>query len=385
MSPLAVPLSAFHPEVEWTKCVYLGFVATAAVAAGFVFLPRRRAAGLAGLLLCVVVIILGDSNVFSRVLWDVLPPLHFVRYPGNLSYLALLPLAALVGAGLSRLRAAPVLTALLAVELLACGWLATPVTPRGVFTEAGPLVRGLQERLAGTRYLLSPRALESSSGTSVIDWKTRLYGLTNAPYRLRAVGNFGEPLVPAPGYAFMDRIFSAGSVTEAVSWMPWAGASRLLTPERPPPGARLVFEGYAPWAVSRLVEPPALAYLFSTEAGAALPAGLPDSPPAVGRALAVERPREDRFTITGEGEGFVFVSEPRYPGWRSTLETPRGTLPAAAEPALGAFQKAPVPSGPWTLLFRYDPASWRLGVLLSTAALLGLGAYWYHRAARHVA
>lgn len=384
-SPLLVPLSRFRPEVEWWKCVYLGLVAAAAAAAGSFFLPRRRAAGLAALLLAVAVLILGDSNRLSRFLWEVLPPLRFVRYPGNLSYLALLPLAALVGAGFSRLRAAPVWTALLAAELVVCGWRATPTATRGIFTEAGPLARGLQRRQGGARYLLSPRALESSSGSGVIDWKTRLYGLTNAPYRLRAVGNFGEPLVPAASYAFMDRVYSARGVAEAVSWLPWAGASRLLTPEVPPPSEKLVFEGRSLWAVSRLAEPPALAYRFSTREGAALPPGLPDSPPAVGHALGVERRREDRFMVTGEGEGWVFVSEPRYPGWRATLQTPRGHLPAAVEPALGAFQKLPVPPGPWTLNFRYDPACWRLGVLLSTLALLGLGAYWYHRAARHVA
>ena len=385
VSPLLVPLSGFHPAADWWKCVYIGFIATAAAGAGLFFLPRRRAAGMALLLLGVAVLILGDSNQVSRALWEILPPLRFVRYPGNLSYLALFPLSALVAAGLSRLRSAPALTVLLAAELVVCAWRATPVAPRDIFTQAGPLVRELQQRQGGARYLLSPRALESSSGSGVLDWKTRLYGLTNAPYRLRALGNFGEPLVPAANYAFMDRVFSARGVDEAVRWMPWAGASRLLTPEAPLPSASLVDEGRSLWAVSRLAVPPALAYRFSTEAGAALPSGIPAEPPGVGRSLPLERHREDRFSISGDGDGWVFVSEPRYPGWRSTLETPRGSRCAAAEPALGAFQKLSVPEGPWTLLFRYDPVFWSLGVLLSAAALLGLGAYWYHRAVTHVA
>jgi hypothetical protein len=56
-------------------------------------------------------------------------------------------------------------------------------------------------------------------------------------------------------------------------------------------------------------------------------------------------------------------------------------------PALGPFQKVPVPDGPWTVRFRYEPASWRWGVLVSLAALLAAGSYWYHRASRlsHVA
>lgn len=385
VSPLLVPLTAYQPAVDWWKCVYIGVVATAAAAAGAVHLPRRRSLGLAAILLAVLVLILGDSNAFSRLLWTALPPLHMVRYPGNLAYLAMLPLAVLVASGLSRLPRAPVLTSLLCVELVVCGWSATPAAPRSIFTQAGPLARELQKSQAGERYLLSPRALESSSGRGVFDWKTRLYGLTNAPYRLRAVANFGEPLVPAASYAFMDRILSAEGAAAAARWMPWAGASRLLTPEPPAPGDDLVPEGASLWSISRLKRAPSLAYQFSREAGDALPAGLPPSPPMVGRPLREVVPREDRFDVSGEGEGWAFVSEPRYPGWTATLETPGGRSSVVAEPALGAFQKVRVPAGPWTLLFRYDPASWRLGVLLSTAALLGLGAYWYHRAARHVA
>ena len=103
-------------------------------------------------------------------------------------------------------------------------------------------------------------------------------------------------------------------------------------------------------------------------------------PPASGKPLAETREREDRFSVSGEGEGWVFVSEPRYPGWRATLETPGGSAPLSIEPALGAFMKANVPEGPWKAAFAYDPASWRWGVLLSLGALLAFGSYWYHRA-----
>ena len=332
------------------------------------------------MLAAVAVLILGGSNPLSRALWRVLPPLRFVRYPGNLAYLAALPLTALVGAGLSRVRRAPLLAALLAAELVVIGVRSIPAAGRGLFTEAGPLVRALQERLDGTRYLISPLALESVRGSDAEDWKERLYGLTNAPYRLRAAGNFGEPLVPAPNYAVLDRLYSARSAAEAAAWMPWAGASRLLTPS-PPYTPLLESEGRILWEVSRAAAPVALAYRLSPEAGAALPEDLPASPPpAPGRPLAETREREDRFSISGEGPGWVFVSEPRYPGWRATLETPDGESPVETKPALSAFLKVAVPEGPWTLKFLYDPASWRLGVLLSLASLLAFGSYWYHRA-----
>ncbi|MFI5349927.1 MAG: hypothetical protein ACHQ2Z_10305, partial [Elusimicrobiota bacterium] len=368
ISPLFVPLSQFHPENEWWKCVYVGFAAAAAAGFALKRIPRRRAAALVAILSAVVVLILGGSNPLSLVLWRDFPPLHFVRYPGNLSYLAALPLAVMVGAGLARVPRAPILAVMIAAELLVCGWRTTPTAPRSLFTRAGPLVRGLQARLGPTRYLISPQALEYP-GRTMEDWKTRLYGLSNAPYRLRAVANFGEPLVPSPSYAVMDRLMSARSAAEAAAWMPWIGASRLLTPA-PPSTPLLASEGRSLWAVSRAAAPVALAYQLSADAGARLPEELPVEPPALGRPLAVARDREDRFAISGAGAGWVFVSEPRYPGWSATLQTPAGTSPLETRPALGAFFKVDVPEGPWTLKFVYDPASWRLGVLLTLASLL---------------
>jgi hypothetical protein len=381
VSPLFVPFGKFRPAVDWWKCVYLGVAASCAAGLGLLRLPRARAAGLAALLAVVAVLIMGGSNPVSRALWTHLPPLRYVRYPGNLSYLALLPLTALVGAGFARERRAPLLGVIAAAELLVFAWISTPTAPRALFTEAGPLVRALQSRLDGTRYLISPRALEASSGVDLTDWKTRLYGLTNAPYRLRAVANFGEPLVPGPNYQFMDRVLSARGADEAASWMPWAGASRLLSPSAPG-SSRLVVEDRPLWFVSRMAEPVALAYQFSTDEGAALPEEVPASPPPLGRPLSVERAREDRFTVSGEGAGWVYVAEPRYPGWGVRLETPRGEGLVVATPALGPFQKIPVPEGPWRARFQYDPDSWRWGVLLTAAALLAFGSYWYHRASR---
>ena len=387
-SPLFVPLGAFHPAVDWWKCVYLGVAASAAAGLGLARLPRRRAAAVAAFLLAVAALTLGGSNPVSSFAWSHLAPLRYVRYPGNLAYLALLPLTALTGAGFARAGRAPLLAAIMAAELLAYGWYSTPTAPRALFTTAGPLVRVLQDRLDGTRYLISPRALEASRGIDVTDWKTRLYGLTNAPYRLRAVANFGEPLVPRASYEYMDRVLSASGVAEAAGWMAWAGASRLLTPGALPAGAGLVPEDRALWAISRAAAPAALARQFGSDEGAALPGGLPSALPALsGRPLAVERSREDRFSIAGAGAGWLYVAEPRFPGWRAELETPRGPGAAAPLPALGAFQKIAVPDGPWTARFVYDPLSWRLGVLLAAAALLAFGSYWYHRASllNHVA
>lgn len=378
LSPLAVP--RFDPGVDWWKCVYLGFVGAGCAAAGLFALRRRRAAALAAWLAAVLVLILASSNPLSAALWRGAPPLRFIRYPGNVSYLALLPLAVLCAAGArraGRLRVA--LTAALCAELTLLAWGAMPRAPRGLLTSTGPLARALQLTLDGHRYLMSPRALETHGGAGLADWRHRLYGLTNAPSKLRAGTNFGEPLVPCANYAVMDALLSARSAAEAAAFMPWVDAAALLTPE-PVSVAGLEPAGTALWAVGRL-RSAAGARLLSPAQGETLPASF-QALNLMGKPLAVARPREDALEIRGEGAGWVYLAEPLYPGWRRWLETPLGPGEARALPALGAFQKISVPSSAWTLRLRYEPRSFLLGLWLTLLSTGVLAAYLYNRLLR---
>ncbi|MBI3288266.1 MAG: hypothetical protein HYZ74_01970 [Elusimicrobia bacterium] len=378
IGPAAAGWARFYRADEtWTR-VYLGVAGAFLALCGAVALPRRRALVVLAAVAGVVALTLGDSNAVSGALWRNLPLLRFVRYPGNLAYLALLPLSILVAAGLYRRRGAPLLVLAAAVELVALGRAATPLAPRNLFVSPGPLVQALRERLDGTRYLISPRALHASSGADVFDWKQRLYGLTNAPYRLRAAVNFGEPLVPSSSYAAIDALQSLPGADAAAAWMPWIGASRLLTPA-PALSARLVDEGSPLWHVARLEKPVSLAYQLPHQDGADLPAAWPSQPPKPGAPLVVRRAREDRFEVSGAGPGWAFVSEPRYPGWKTYLITPSGESRVFPAPALSAFQKVRTPAGAWTLRWRFDPLSWSLGLTLTWFSLLVLGASWYHR------
>jgi hypothetical protein len=383
VSPLLVP--GFDPAVDWTKSSYAGFTGALAAAWGLWSLGRRRAAGLAALLGGVLLLILGGTTALSRVLWQDFPPLRFVRYPGNLAYLGWPLVALLAAAGFQKARPPwrIALFALLSVELLGYGVGQAPRAPRSLFTDAGPLVSWLQERLGTGRYLLSPLALESHSGRGVQDWKWRLYGLTNAPYRLRAAGNFGEPLVPRESYGFMDLLYSQASVAAAARLLPGAGISLLLARDVLPPTPLLRPEGEVLWHAYRAAGAAASAWILPERDGEALPPGLPAGPlPAGARPLALTWPRDDRFELSGRGPGWAFIAEPRYPGWRAALESAGSSRPVETSPAWGAFQKVRVPRGPWRLRFLYDPASWKAGRLLSLVFLSGFGLYWYNLALR---
>lgn len=381
IGPLAVGMKDFHPAVDWALCVYLGLAGAAAAAYGAWALPRRRSLALVAFTLAVVVLTLGSSTALSSALWSAEgSPLRFMRYPGNLACLAMLPLAAFAAAGFSGRRAGPALVLLAALELLVLGRSATPLATRGLFAQPGPLVWNLQQKQGDARYLISPKALHATKGVGVFDWKQRLYGVTNAPYRLRAAANFGEPLAPAASYAVMDALLSLPGADAAAAWMPWIGAARLLTPD-PAFSARLEAEPRVLWAIAKVRRPVSLAYRLAPEDGAALPGAWPPAPPDYPLApLDVRRAREDRFEVSGEGAGWAYVAEPRFPGWRTVLSVPGGEREVVPEPALGAFQKVETPSGPWTLRWRYEPGPWRLGLLLAGLAWIMLAWSWYHRA-----
>ncbi|MBI4676642.1 MAG: hypothetical protein HY748_03590 [Elusimicrobia bacterium] len=419
VSPLLAPLRSFDPASGWWKCCYLGFAGWLAAVLAPRLLGRRKAMGLAAIVAATAVLVLGGSTAVSLAVWKHAPALRFVRYPGNLSYLAWPALAVLTSAGIEALRRAGrgrgrgrgawalVLAAAVAVELSAYAFGAMPLAGRDLFSSAGPLVRRLQGTLGADRYLLSPRALESNKGWGVRDWKWRLYGLTNAPFRLPAAGNFGEPLVPKGSYEFMDFLYNQPGAEPASRFFKWAGIGALLTPEEVPAGKQgaLRHEGRTLWELYRF-RGASRAYWLEDAAGAALPEGLPAGLPAAasaikggarasrppsGKALAADGAagmpltlrwlREDMFRVEGEAprQGWAYIAEPFYPGWKVFLETSSSFESVRAQRALAAFQKVRVPSGPFKLHFRYDPLSWKLGAALTLACLMGFCLYWYNR------
>ncbi len=68
--------------------------------------------------------------------------------------------------------------------------------------------------------------------------------------------------------------------------------------------------------------------------------------------------------------GLVILADTYYPGWRLTID-------GKSEPIYRAnrlMRAAAVPAGEHTLVYSYEPASFRVGVILSTAGLIVLTA-----------
>lgn len=383
---LAPPLVAAQERdaaVHWWKTSYVGFVPAAAAALGMAVLGPAGAAGAAVYGAGCVTLMLGGTNPVSRALWEHLPPLRFIRYPGALCYLLVPLVALLVARGLDRRRWAPWALVAVLAELLIYAWGAQPTAPASLWTDAGPVPAAVRAAAEGHRFLMSPRALHAqrASGPDAdaasLDLKRRLYGLSNAPYRLESVTGFGEPLVPERQYAFLDFIQSRSGAAEAARWMPWADAGVLLTPE-PVAAAGLEPRGASLWSAATPVAPVARAWWFNEADGAALSPGLGEAPePDRAVPLSVNRRGPGRFEVTGDSEapGWLYLSEPLGAGWRTW---PSQT---AFTPALGAFNKRPVPVGQWRVVARYDPLSFRAGLSLTLLAAAA-AALWSLKALR---
>lgn len=380
ISPIAALVlrpGEYSPSVSWWKTCYLGLFSWTAILLALPRLTVRARVCAAIVTLAVGCLLLGGSNPISLWFWSHLSPLRFVRYPGNLAYLLLPLLSLLVACGLHDRNWAPGFALALTCELVIYAAFSQPAMPSRDYTEAGLLVRELQ-REPEHRYLLSPNALHWHRGSGILDWRQRLYGLTNLPFRLSAAGNFGEPLVPTTNYDFIDLLFSREGLDGVAPYLKWSDVHWVMTRDRLP-SRSLRYDGDILWHRYEAPGPVSKAAWFSDSDASEIPPGMVGSeklPKLKPKFLTAIQPREDRLTIRAStDEGWIYLSEPAYPGWTARLD---GRV-ISASPALGVFQKFRVPKGSWEFQWSYDPRSWTAGLLLSLTFLMGLMAYWYNR------
>ena len=87
-------------------------------------------------------------------------------------------------------------------------------------------------------------------------------------------------------------------------------------------------------------------------------------------AVRFESDGLDRIVLAVEGGsgGELILTDSFYPGWRAWVDGEPVSIRRADE----AFRGVPVPPGTHTVEFRYEPASFRVGLFLSLLALAAL-------------
>ncbi len=107
--------------------------------------------------------------------------------------------------------------------------------------------------------------------------------------------------------------------------------------------------------------------------------GAPDG--ETGLTIVEYEPQSIVADVTAAADAYVVFSEVAYPGWTATVDG----QPAPIERANFAFRAVRVPPGEHRVAMPFEPASWRLGLLitgLSLAAYLVLGIIFYRQRAR---
>jgi hypothetical protein len=107
--------------------------------------------------------------------------------------------------------------------------------------------------------------------------------------------------------------------------------------------------------------------------GATVPASNPDtSRMSRGAPAAIVRHSPQRLSVTAENAApsLLVLLESHAPGWKATLTQPDGRPRALPIVRVNtAFQGVFVPAGKHTIEWRYEPASFRIGLFLGLAAL----------------
>jgi uncharacterized membrane protein YfhO len=101
-----------------------------------------------------------------------------------------------------------------------------------------------------------------------------------------------------------------------------------------------------------------------------------------GSSVEVTHYSDDRVILDAkmDRDGVVVLTDTYYPGWKATVDGKPVPIHAADYAFRGVF----VPRGEHTVVFEYDPVSFKAGVTLALLALVGLaaGLVWDHRRSR---
>ena len=122
---------------------------------------------------------------------------------------------------------------------------------------------------------------------------------------------------------------------------------------------RLASRGHRPRRTALIEEPPADGFL-----------GL--GPRGTGNVeITASRGEDLVIRVLASQAGFLFVSDQYYPGWEATVDGSAAPIHRANY----AFRAVRVPEGESTVVFRYRPASLRIGAAVSGISLLALVVY----------
>lgn len=357
---------------SWVRSLRIGIAAILLALWGSLVVPRRTLAVLTAVAALCFLLSLGLSDPVSAFLYERLHFLSFLRYPARWGFGVAFALVLLASAGFRRLSALWRLAALslTLLQLLWCWRGALPAVGDDYFGAKGELARGLQERLGGGRYFLTPKAERMLTGfgpdfrARAGDLRDRLYVRTALVYGLAQAGGFGEPLTPARFDAVLEAVDREPSPSAARSLLSRCAVAFVLSPDEWK-DAGYIPQGGSGWRVYR--NPQALPRAYWIDGETFRRTQDLDLPRA--GAKPVELSAEDekiRIRGTVPAGGKAVLADVFYPGWKAWVNGRRTEIEADG----GAFRAVEVPER-FELFYRYRPAEflWGLGATVLAGAL----------------
>ncbi|MBI3947493.1 MAG: hypothetical protein HY321_16340 [Armatimonadetes bacterium] len=298
--------------------------------------------------------------------------------PGFLGLLALggavawLSTSGRLSPGLARV----LLPGLVATDLMAAGWgLNATAPPEMAYPETG-ITASLRALDPGARFLaMTPRwSLDrypvtilppnsaTASGLNDVNGYDSLYLLSYKSFLNRVAG--GETSPQANGNMVLFQAYAAPEFPSL--------ACRYVLTLDPIADERFELVADGPVRIYRAKHALPRAFLAASPAGDPLPGGEAELTAAGPTRLTAE--------LKGKRGGTLVLLDARYPGWKAAVDG----KPVRIEPAREVFRAVRVPEGARQGSFRYEPASFRVGLFLGLigAGLLAAGVAFACRGAR---
>jgi hypothetical protein len=139
-------------------------------------------------------------------------------------------------------------------------------------------------------------------------------------------------------------------------------------------GSKIVEGGDAAFAAitQQDFDPTALIVLESTSAGAQTSSSAPGASVPSGVGVLEHAVNSSTYQVDTASEGYLFVGDTFYPGWRATVDGQDAPLLRADY----LFRAVKVPPGKHTVRMFFDPVSWKIGVALTFSGLVLLTCWW---------
>ncbi len=274
----------------------------------------------------------------------------------------------------------------LAADLFVAGWRLNPTTDLALYGESTTQIQQVKEDLGDGRLYISDtmqddlkfrRFFRFHDFTEIEDWRNlRETALPNMQLidRIRSANNF-DPLQPGRYVQWMETL----QVLDTPQWRQWLAWMDVDLVEQidasAPGGVRFarVDGGEKLWGYNCMLTVPdanaALAVLRAGDVGERLV--LEGTPPDANRACEpgskaqlttlVDRPNRKVYSIQVNTEGWLMISQTRYPGWLASVDGERVDIYSANY----LFMGVSIPAGTHVVEMVYRPISFIFGLLLS--------------------